>query len=116
MTVSTVDFMDVHRADGELVGRLRPDGDHLWQPCTVFGTPIGPVTSRQDAEELLRSVGMRYLAERWTLTHDDDSISVQIVEARPTSVTIRFVDYAHPDLYGQLRVLPTPVGDVLRLG
>lgn len=38
----TVEFLDVHRSDGELIGRPRPDGDDRWHPCTVFGTPIGP--------------------------------------------------------------------------
>lgn len=112
----TAPHLDVHRPDGELVGRVRSDGVDRWQPCTVFGTPIGPVTSREDAEELLRRVGLGYLAERWVLTQDEDAISVQIVEASPASVTIRFVDHGHPDRYGQLRVLPAPVGDVLRMG
>lgn len=61
-------------------------------------------------------MGLGYLAERWTLTQDDDAISAQIVEVSPTSITVRFVNDGHPDRYGQLRVLSTPVDAVLRMG
>lgn len=97
----------VHREDGELVGCLVPVGD-LWVPCTVFGFRLADAMSQDEAEDYLHSHGLSYLAERWEHLHDSDWITVRIVEASPEQITVSFVDYGHPNLYGTRKTLHHP--------
>src|SRR5699024_5414556 len=106
--------LPVHRDDGELVGFVAGTGGS-WTPLTVFGHPVGPATDREDAENLLRSHGMSYLIERWLLRHGDEWVRVEIQEAGPDHVTVGFVDYGYPELYGQRRTLTAPPGDQLQM-
>ncbi|WP_143008243.1 hypothetical protein [Tessaracoccus oleiagri] len=105
----------VHRADGELIGHVTQTTSAQWVPCTAFGVPIGEATSRDEAETFLNNHGLGYLAERWTYNDHGQLINVQIVEASPTSVTLRFVDYGRPDIFGKMKTLQVPVGDELRM-
>lgn len=74
--------------DDELLGYLRPVDDlaERFVPVTVFGYPLGNEADEHDAQHVLDSVGLSYLADRWLLTLDEhpDPISVEIVEASPT--------------------------------
>lgn len=105
----------MYRDDGELIGYVTSGPSDEWSPCAVFGVPIGQPTSRDEAEVFLHSHGLGYLADRWSYHENGQPISVQIVEASPTSVTLRFVDYGHPDIFGTTKTLRVPVGDALRL-
>lgn len=106
----------IHRdADDELLGVVTADPDGLWTPCTVFGHPIGPATTRREAEASLQSHGLSYLAERWELRDGADWLAVQIQEAAPTHVTVMVVDYGHDERWGEQHRLAAPVGDVLRM-
>lgn len=107
--------MPVHRDDGELIGYVTPTPSAQWSPCTVFGVAIAEPTARDEAEAFLQSYGLGYLAERWSYHEKGQPITVQIVEASPTQVTLRFVDYGHPDIFGTMKCLRVPVGDALRL-
>lgn len=103
------------REDGELVGLLVPAENSQWVPCTIFGVPLSGALPRGEAERYLADNGLSALAEQWELQQGKDWISVQIAEARPSSVTIRYVDYGHPDLFGSTHTLtPTNAQNLRR--
>lgn len=108
----------VHRDDGELLGYLEPVAPpELWQPCTVFGYPMGEATSRDEAEEVLQRTGLSYLAERWEVLEGTDSegwLRVDLVEVSPARVVTMVVDYGAPERYGERITLTVPVGSRLR--
>lgn len=107
--------LPVHREDGELIGRLAPNPSGDWSPCTVFGVAIGPTTTREAAEVFLRRHGLDYLAQKWSYRENGETITVEIVEASPTGVTVRFVDYGRPDIFGRTTTLQVPLGDALHM-
>lgn len=102
--------------DDELLGFLVPDGE-LFVPVTIFGYVLGTAVDEHDAVTVLESVGLSYLAERWTLRLETGAaISVQLVEARPDRVVVKNVDFGHDGDYGELFRLDAPVGpDRLRM-
>lgn len=105
----------ITREDGELIGFLN-EADDAWTPVTVFGFALSEPTDRDAAESVLRAKGMSCLAEKWAINHENSWITAEIVEASPTHVIVREVDFFnHPDSYGQRHSLDAPVGDRLRL-
>lgn len=106
----------IFREDGELIGVLRNSGNGTWIPCTVFGFPISEPQPREEAEQYLHAWGLSILADRWEINQDGDWITVQIAEARPSDVTLRYIDYGHPDIFGSTTTLDTEsVGRLRRL-
>ena len=95
--------------DDELLGYVDSAQD-AFQARTLFGYPVGTQSTEEDAERTLESVGLGYLAERWLLSIEgrDDPITVQIVEATPTEVTVKSVDYGFEGDYGTPFVLDVP--------
>lgn len=104
--------------DNELLGFLRPidDAPSQYVPVTVFGYPIGDPVDELDAQHVLESVGLSYLADRWLLTLSGraEPISVQIVEASPDRLTVKNVDFGYEGDIGQIFVLDVPAGGRLR--
>jgi hypothetical protein len=98
--------------DNELVGYLRPVDDAPGQyiPVTVFGYALGEPTDEYDAQQILESVGLSCLADRWLLTPDGRSepISVQIVEASPLHLVVKTVDFGYEGDIGTTFVLDVP--------
>lgn len=101
--------------DGELLGYLVPDGE-LHTPVTVFGFPLDRGLDEYDAGQVLDSVGLSYLADRWLLTVEDrpEPINVQIVEASPSTLRVKSVDYGYSVDYGTVFELPVPETGRLR--
>jgi hypothetical protein len=107
-----------HRTDdAELLGYLRPieESAGRYVPVTVFGSPLAGDCDEADAQQVLESVGLGYLAGRWllTLAQYPEPISVEIVEAGPDRVRVQNVDFSYGD-YGQVFVLEAPVDSSLR--
>lgn len=100
------------RDDNELLGYLRPVADEAGQfiPVTVFGYPLGDPADAYDAEQVLESVGLSYLADRWLLTLDGraEPISVQIVEASPQRLLVKNVDFGYEGDIGEIFRLGVP--------
>lgn len=99
------------RDDGELIGYVAPlDGG--FAAYTLFGYPLAEGVDEFDAEQALESAGLRYLADRWLLALDgrDDPITVEILEATPSEVTVKHVDYSDDGRWGSLFTLDVPVG------
>ena len=93
----------VHRPDdGELIGYVEAcDAGH--RARTLFGSPVGEATTREDAEETLLGMGLRYLADKWLLAVDgqDEPVMVEIVEAAPDRVTVQSVEFGADGEYGR---------------
>lgn len=96
--------------DGELIGYVAPY-DGAYAAYTLFGYPLAEGVDEADAEDALESAGLRYLAERWLLTTDggDEPLPVEIIEAKPTTVTVKHVGYGDDDLWGTPFTLAVPV-------
>ena len=105
----------VHREDdGELLGFLKPVGDH-WQPLTVFGYPLAEPADHGDSTAVLERAGLSYLAERWSVywPSDDAWYACQLLEVAPGRVTVSNADFGSPE-FGTTVTLDGP--DRLRLG
>lgn len=116
-TPTTMENWIEHRRedDGELVGFLAPNGDRFIA-MTVFGTPLAQPSDRADAEDVLDTRGLGYLAERWQLQVDDQTqILVEINEASPERVVVHNVDFSSGLDHGHRFTLTAPVGNLLTL-
>lgn len=84
--------------DDELIGYVAAC-DGSFAAYTLFGYPLGDNLDESEAERVLEAAGLRYLAERWMLAIDgrDEPIAVEIVEARPATVTVKNVDVGYED-------------------
>ena len=97
--------------DNELLGFLVPDGE-CFVPVTIFGYVLGGPDDRDDASQVLESIGLSCMAERWWLRLDATTrIAVEIVEASPERVVVMSVDYAHKGNFGEWFSLAVPIGD-----
>ena len=97
--------------DNELLGFLVPDGEGF-VPVTVFGYVLGDPEDRDGAAQVLESIGLSYLAERWSLRLDGKTrIAVEIVEASPARVVVKNVDFGHNGDIGDRFILAAPVDD-----
>lgn len=119
----------VHRADGEQVGWLAPDGDaQLVRPLLLTGTPLAGPLPADDAAALLRDRGLRALDRRWWARLPGEPLKgvqpvdrpqagwewhpVVLVEISPAGAVVR-PEFAGPGDTGRA-ALPVPVGDLLR--
>jgi len=84
---------DVTRDDGELLGRIVPTAGG-WQATTPFGAPLGDVTTREEALDILHKTGLSVLAEPWWVLTLDDARwrEAVLVEVRPGRVRLRWTD------------------------
>ncbi len=102
--------------DGELVGYLVPEGgageDEKVVPVTVFGSPLGDAQDVPSAVEVLESVGLSYLADRWSLRLEDGRwITVRLNEAGPDRLVVSNADFGYEGDIGQRFFLDVPVDD-----
>jgi hypothetical protein len=120
----------VHRADGEHVGYLVPDGaPGLVFPVTLVGVAIGPSLEPSAATELLRTRGLAALDRRWwcrlpavlppgVLAAADPRPEwewrpVVLVEVSPAGCRVR-LEMASPEELTAQAALPVPTGGLLR--
>ena len=66
-------------------------------PSRCSGYPLGDEADEHDAQQVLESTGLSYLASRWLLTLDGrpEPVSVEIVEASPERLRVKNVDYGY---------------------
>jgi len=108
----TIEWIVYTRAkDNELLGFLVPDGERF-VPVTIFGYVLSDPGDRAQATQVLESVGLSYLAERWWLRLNDQTrIAVEIVEASPTQVVVKNVDFGDEGDLGGRFTLSAPIVD-----
>jgi imidazolonepropionase-like amidohydrolase len=84
---------EVTREDGELLGYAVPLAGG-WQATTVFGAALGPVTSQEDAIELLRTEGLASLADLWQVRTVDrpDWREARLTEVQPDRLRLHWAD------------------------
>lgn len=84
---------DVHREDGELLGRLVPTSGG-WQPVTTFGAPLGDVAGHDEALATVRALGLSSLAEPWWVREVGQETwqEARLLEVRPDRVRLRWAD------------------------
>ncbi len=128
-TVIPPSWTPVHRADGEQVGWLAPDGGPgLAVPLLLTGTPLADAGPREDGAALLRAGGLRALDRRWWARLPGEPLTgvvgagepaegwtwqaVVLVESSPAGCTVR-PEWPAPGETGRA-ALPVPVGDLLR--
>ncbi len=127
--VTPADWTPVHRADGEQVGWVAPDGaSGLVHPLLLTGAPLAAPLPAEDAGALLRAGGLRALDRRWWARLPAEPLrgavaagapgpdwtwqAVVLVESSPTGCTVR-PEWPGPGETGRAH-LPVPVGDLLR--
>lgn len=105
--------------DDELLGYLKPhdDSSESVVPVTIFGYELAGPAEPDDAERVLDSLGLSYLAERWLLSLEDrdEPINVQLIEASPQQLVVKSVDFGYEENYGALFTLDVPVDDRIRM-
>jgi hypothetical protein len=128
--VIPVRWAPVHRADGEHVGYLVPDGaPGLVLPVTLVGAAIGPSQEPEGAAALLRTRGLAALDRRWWCRLPDvlplgvlpaanapaewGWRPVVLVEVSPAGCRVR-PEMAAPEELTAQAALPVPVGSLLR--
>lgn len=84
---------EVHRDDGELLGRVVPTSGG-WQATTTFGAPLGDATTYDGALETVHTLGLSTLAEAWWALPFDETQwrEVTLMEIRPDRVRLRWTD------------------------
>jgi hypothetical protein len=128
LAVIPTNWTPVHRADGEHVGYLAPDGaPRRVHPLLLTGSALGPAGSAPDARELLVARGLAALDRRWwcrlpaalpagvlaagSPQPDWSWQPVVLVEVSPTGVTVR-PEFVGPGVTGRAS-LPVPVGGLM---
>jgi len=105
------------RADGELVGWLRPEGEGF-VVIDRLGRERTGALDWLSAEEALDAIGLAFLAEPWWLRRDDGSlVRVRIAELRPDVVRVREDDFGAAAAVGADvadHLVPFPPGERLR--
>jgi hypothetical protein len=81
------DWTPHRRDDGELLGWIRPEGDH-WVAVDVLGRTASAAGEWLDAEAALEERGIAWLADPWILEGEGEGeggrpLRVRIVEATP---------------------------------
>ena len=112
------DWIEHRRPDGEVLGWMVPEGEGF-RVRDLLGREL---TSRPvdwlEGEELLESLGIGYLADRWELTLPDGTQRpVRIAEASPRGVTVVGDEYGAASAVGAVLDrfrLPFPAPQELR--
>ncbi|HWI30419.1 MAG TPA: hypothetical protein VNT50_02945 [Microbacterium sp.] len=83
--------------DRELLGWIRPDGE-LWVAVSLLGHDASEPIEWLDAEQVLESTGLSWLAGIWMLEREGDApLRVKIVEVTPERVVVKTDDFGAID-------------------
>lgn len=112
------DWIEHRREDGETVGWIVPDGDGF-RAVDVLGRPAtAEAVDWLDAEEVLETLGIGFLAHRYLLRLPDGTERpVRISEAGPRGVTVVSDEFGAASAVGagsESFRLPFPVPEELR--
>jgi len=87
------DWIEHRRGDRELLGWMRPQGDRF-VVIDLLGREVSGELEWLDAEELLETLGIGYLADRYELQLDDGHwLLVRIVEVSPQRIRVKKEDW-----------------------
>jgi hypothetical protein len=115
------DWTPHRRDDGELLGWIRPEGDD-WVAVDLLGREASGAVDWLDAEAVLESGGLSWLAEVWMLERTDGRpIRVKLVEVTPGRVgeaghvVLQTDDFGAIDVPVERFEVPWPAPASLRL-
>ena len=85
--------------DDELLGYLDDAADAAGVvPLTLFGVPLGPASSQEEAQTTLERRGLASLAEPWLLRRaNGDEVRVAVMAAFPDRVLVVPAPYGYAD-------------------
>lgn len=102
------------REDGELIGWIRPAGAD-WVAVSLLGRDVSGAVGLLEAEEVLDDLGLRWLADVWTLERPGlDPLRVRIADVRPGRVVVHTDDFGAVDAVVERFVLDWPAPPALR--
>lgn len=107
------DWTAHRRDDGELVGWIRPDGDH-WAAIDLLGREVAASGDWLDAEAALEERGLGYLADVWMLERGGGAVRVRMVEVTPARIIVKVDDFGDVSHATERIVLPWPIPAQLR--
>ncbi|HEX6416665.1 MAG TPA: hypothetical protein VFZ62_04010 [Candidatus Saccharimonadales bacterium] len=98
----------IREEDKELLGFVAEEGSS-WQAQTMFGYPIDRMTSREEAERIVRERGLSYLTGLWQYFDTDDQawypcILKEAHEQQVTVIRTSPMGYQDPDDYKVVRI------------
>lgn len=119
------DWTPHRRDDGELIGWIRPEGER-WVAVDLLGREASGPIEWLEAEEILESGGLAWLAEIWMLEQQAGAaLRVRIVEVtpgrfdeqggEPGHVVVQTDDFGAIDAPVERFELPWPAPAALRL-
>ncbi len=86
------DWIEHRRGDGERLGWIRPDSEGF-VVIDLLGREQSAVLDWLDAEELIESLGIGYLAEPFELFVDDAWRRVRLIEVSPDGIRLKREDW-----------------------
>lgn len=113
MIGNPADWTAHRRDDGELVGWIRPDGDH-WAAIDLLGREVAASVDWLDAEAALEERGLGYLADVWMLERGGGAVRVRMVEVTPARIVVKVDDFGDVSHATERIVLPWPIPAQLR--
>jgi hypothetical protein len=112
MTVPS-DWIEHRRADGELVGWMRPEADGF-VVIDLLGRQLTDIVEWLSAEETLDATGIGYLADPFELLEGDRWIRVRITEVSADGIRMKSEDWGAIDAPVTGYRLPFPISGRLR--
>ncbi|RCG30804.1 hypothetical protein DQ384_12520 [Sphaerisporangium album] len=112
--MSGYEVHSVHRDDdGALLGYVRPVADGLWEPQTVFGSPLAAARSEEEARDEVRRNGLEFLIGDWWFRAPEDGAWYRcvILEAELGRVRVHPRDHGYPGTAYALTI-DRPVADL----
>lgn len=114
MAVIPEDWIPYRRDDGELLGWIRPAGAD-WVAVSLLGRDVSGPVDWLAAEEVLEELGLRWLADVWTLERPGgELLRVRITDLRPGRVVVQTDDFGAIDAVVERIELAWPVPAELR--
>ena len=108
------DWITHRRGDGELLGWMRPEGDGF-VAIDLLGRAVTATVDWLDAEEILESTGIGYLADPYELQLDDGSwVRVRLTEVTQAAIRVKTEDWGAIDAPVDEYVVPLPAPHTLR--
>lgn len=99
--------------DRELLGWIRPEGDH-WVAISLLGRQVTEPVDWLSAEAALDELGLTYLAGVWTLQLGGEPLAVRIVDVAPGRVVVQTDDFGAIDAPVERFDLPWPAPEQLQ--
>jgi len=107
------EWIEHRRGDGELLGWMSPAGDRF-VPIDLLGRELGGSVDWFEAEKLLDTTGIGYLADAYELRLDGHWLRVQVVEVSTDRILVKKEDWGDMGAPQVHYTVAWPIPDTLR--